>query len=272
MEASEMSPALVKPQAFRGEYLILQVALPGVDPENVGVLLLDPDANRLYSRIRRDMEEFGRDEAFWLVHLADEISQRSQELGAQQYLDWMEATLSNTLLISGRESVPVDNYEKTVDRLYAKHIRSRVLPFLTHLPQYSIEAAAGKFGNQMDVRPEGWVEVLSDTPLTEDMFIVHVAGRSMQPIIPDGSLCVFRHILAPYSGKVLLVAHYGEEGGDRYAVSRYHASSAADCDREGDVAWLHERFTLEPANADYRPWDIPSADKARVLGEFLFVI
>jgi hypothetical protein len=41
---------------------------------------------------------------------------------------------------------------------------------------------------------------------------------------------------------------------------------------EGDAAWLHERFTLESLNPDYKSWDVASAGTVRVLGEFLFVV
>jgi SOS-response transcriptional repressor LexA len=272
MEQNELRMNLQVPQTSPGEYLVLRADLPGVDPENIGILLLDSKANRLYCRMRRDMHEFAEVDADWFEHLADDIREKSQELGAQQYLAWMESTLSNILLISERERIPVDDFEKTAARLYAKHVRPRVLRFRTHLPQYSLEAAAGQFGRQMDVHPEGWIEVCSDVPLAEDMFVTHVVGHSMEPIIPNGSLCAFRHVDGLYSGKVLLVEHYGEQGGDRYAVSRYFPSSSLDHDTEGNEAWLHERFTLEPANPEYKSWDVASADKARVLGEFLFVV
>ena len=67
----------------------------------------------------------------------------------------MESTFSNTVRISKRKRVLIEDYAATTGRLYAKHIRPSVLPFRTHLPQYTLEAAAGKFGKQMDVEPEG---------------------------------------------------------------------------------------------------------------------
>jgi hypothetical protein len=259
-----------------GEFLIVLAALPGAPAQNIGILLLDPDANRLYSRFRRDTEEYAGGEADWFELLADDVIAQSRELGAREYLAWMETTLSHVLRISERESVQVRDYEKAADRLYREHVRPRVLPFRTHLPQYSLAAAAGRFGDQMEVQPEGWIEVHSNIPLTEDMFVTHVVGRSMEPMIPSHSLCAFRTfrtpLAGPYSGRVVLLEHYGEEGGDRYAISRYHPSSNPDSDKKGDKAWLHERITVEPANVQYASWDIASAEKIRVLGEFLFVV
>jgi len=149
-----------------------------------------------------------------------------------------------------------------------------MLHFLTHLPLYSIEAAAGKFGANQLVEAEGWVDVHpGHRVLTKDMFVTHVQGRSMQPKIPDGSLCVFRwNVSLPYDGKVLLLERQGEVGGNRYSVSQYRVSKTVDPHREGDPEWLHERFTLEPLNPEFPSWDVASAEKVNVIGEFVFVV
>jgi SOS-response transcriptional repressor LexA len=150
----------------------------------------------------------------------------------------------------------------------------KILHFQTHLPLYSLEAAAGKFGKKQEVEPEGWVEVQpSHSILTKDMFVTHVEGHSMQPKIPGGSLCAFRsHVSIPYNGKVLLLERYGESGGNRYTVSQYGISNNIDPHKEGDLAWLHERFTLTPLNPEYPPWDIASDEKVNVIGEFAFLV
>jgi hypothetical protein len=265
--------SLPKQQTAKGEYLLVQAALPGAQIENIGILLLDSDSDRLRSRFRRDFEAFAGDEAYWFENLADEVSAKSQELGGQKCLDWMESTLSHAVRISSRFSILVDEYRQTAKRLYVKYIRPKVLPFRTHLPQYSLEAAAGKFGKQMESEPEGWVEVWPETPLTDDMFVTHIKGHSMEPAIPDGSLCVIRsNISGSCDGKVVLVEQYGEAGGNRYTIKRYWTSKNPDPDREGDEAWLHERITLESVNPDYKSWDVASAGTVRILGEFFFVV
>jgi SOS-response transcriptional repressor LexA len=149
-----------------------------------------------------------------------------------------------------------------------------ILQFRTHLPLYSLEAAAGRFGKKQEVEPEGWVEVqASHSILTKDMFVTHVEGRSMQPRIPDGSLCAFRsNVSTPYNGKVVLLEKYGETGGNRYTVSQYRISKNIDPYKEGDREWLHERFMLEPLNPEFPPWDVGSDEKVGVIGEFVFLV
>jgi hypothetical protein len=142
-----------KQQVASGEYVLVQAALPGKQTENIGILLLDSDSDWLHCRFRRDFEAFAGDEAYWFESLADDLSAKSREFGGQKCLEWIESTLSHILRVSPRCSVPVNNYYQTADRLYAKYIRPNVLPFSTHLPLFSLEAAGRKFGKQMQVEP-----------------------------------------------------------------------------------------------------------------------
>lgn len=258
----------------KGQYLLVQSALPNTTLHNIGVLLIDVGSDRLYCRFRRDFEEFAGDEADWFKELPDDISQSADELGAEKCVEWLESTLSNVVRISTRKRVLIEDCAATtVDRLYAKLIRPKVLPFRTHLPQYTLEAAAGRFGRQMVVEPQGWVEVRTDVSLTDDMFVAHVYGHSMEPEIPNVCLCAFRSkIGGSMEGKVLLIEQCNESGGGSYTVKLVHVSKAVDPNQEGDQAWLHQRLTLESTNPDYRSWDVASAEKIRILGEFLFVV
>jgi phage repressor protein C with HTH and peptisase S24 domain len=43
------------------------------------------------------------------------------------------------------------------------------------------------------------------------MFVAQVVGRSMEPLIPDGSLCIFRHgVRGSRQGKRLLIEKFSE--------------------------------------------------------------
>jgi hypothetical protein len=256
------------------EYLIARAALPCAKIRNIGILLLDRKSDELYCRFRRDLDEFAGDESDWFKELPQYILHMARKLGGQKCLEWLESMVSSSLRISERKRVPTEwSAIKTVDVLYAKHIRPKVLRFRTHLPQYSLEAAAGKFGRKMNVDPEGWVEVRTGLPLTEDMFVVHVLGHSMEPTIPDGSLCAFRAITSgPWEGKILLLEAYGEPGGSRHTVKLCHLSKSQDPNGQGEIAWLHHRVTLESVNPAYESWDVASVEKIRPLGEFLFVV
>jgi hypothetical protein len=95
----------------------------------------------------------------------------------------------------------------------------------------------------------------------------------MEPEIPDVCLCAFRSkIVGSQEGKVLLVEHCNESGGGSYTVKVVRRSRDSDPNGRSDPAWLHERLTLQSTNPAYKSWDVPSAEKIRVLGEFLFVV
>jgi SOS-response transcriptional repressor LexA len=257
----------------KGEYVLVQAAVPGARIEDIGVLLIDSESNQLHSRFRRDIQAFAGDEWEWFENLGEDVSKNAERLGGRECLDWMEATLSHILRISERVTVLVDNYHQTAERLYLRYIRPKVLPFRTHLPRYSLQAAAGRFGRQMPVDPEGWTEVWPHVPLTEDMFVSHIKGHSMEPAIPDGSLGVFKgNIVGSSNGKIVLVEQYGEPGGNRYTVKRYRISKNPDSHDEGKHPCLNERITLESINPAYKSWDVSPTAKVRILGEFLFVV
>lgn len=252
-----------------GQYAVVQIAVPGASPLNAGVLLLDPATNRLHIRFRRDWDEIADEEdAEVLEALANDIENKAQEMGGSQLLDWMEEHLSNVIQISDRERVLVDFFESSAARLYRQHVSPKVLSFRTHLPKYSLRAAAGRFGEQMEVEPEDWEETPANLKLTEDMFIAHVVGHSMEPRIPDGSLCVFRYnVVGSRNGKLVLVMHYGETGENRFTIKRYRSVKA-----QSEEGWKHEKIVLEPLNPEYEPWELEENSPIKVLAEFVTVL
>jgi SOS-response transcriptional repressor LexA len=254
-------PAAPAISTARGEYLLVEAAVAGMQSETVGVLLLDPQTNRLYARFRRDWTALFREEedAEYFGALDDDMRVKANELGAAVLLGWLEDTLSHGLRVSGREPVLVDDWERSLTRLYQRHVTAKVLPFRTHLPLYSARAAAGKFGDASEVEPEGWVEIPAGRRLGEDMFVAHVTGRSMEPKIPDGSLCIFRaNPAGSRSGRLVLVENFGEPGENRYTIKRYR--------RDG------QKVILEPLNPAYEAWELDPEARIRVLAEFVDVL
>ena len=114
------------------------------------------------------------------------------ESGAEAFLRTLEDTLSNTLRVTERQAVSVDAFSRVLDRLYREHVEdTQVQQFPTHLPLYSLRAAAGGLGDEMLSEAEDWVPAPEGMRLSPDLFVAHVEGRSMEPRIPDGSLNLF---------------------------------------------------------------------------------
>jgi phage repressor protein C with HTH and peptisase S24 domain len=253
-------------------YFLLELAIPGQDPAPAGVLLHDSAHDRLYVRLRRDWEEIAPGEADMLSLIDSDLAAKAAELGAASLLTYLEDALSNVLRIGERHAVTVADFERSLDRLYLQHVPSTVQEFVTHLPRYSLAVAAGKFLENEEVSGEGWDEAPPGLKLTRDMFTARIVGRSMEPLIPDASLCVFRAgVTGSRQGKLVLVEALGRGSNDRYTVKRYRSEKTRG---QADEEWSHARIRLEPLNPEFEAWDLDPREEAnlRILAEFVQVL
>jgi phage repressor protein C with HTH and peptisase S24 domain len=146
--------------------------------------------------------------------------------------------------------------------------------FNEYLPVYSLAAAAGKFGENMDVQEEGWLKVDITRKLNNKMFIAKVVGHSMEPLISDNSYCIFSSdVVGSRQGKIVLVQHHSIhdlETGGSYTVKKYTSKKKY----KTDGTWEHEEIVLEPINKAYEPILISpeQATDFKVIAEFVDVI
>ena len=195
-------------------YSLLTVELPGQDTVTAGVLLEDPATDRVHIRLRRDWDHIAPEEAEVLSLLEDDLRSKAETSGAKEFFAQMEDTLSNTLRVSDRREAMVENFPRALGRLYRQHVRSGAQPFVTHLPRYSLAVAAGPFLENRTVEEEAWEEAPPSLRLTLEMFVARIVGRSMEPLIPDGSLCVFRRgVTGSRQGRLVLVEALWKAGG-----------------------------------------------------------
>lgn len=261
-----------------GEFALLQLALPGAKPLNAGVFLLDPASGELYTRIRGQWQDVADADDRELLELLDlDIRLKAKEIGGAEFLRSLEDTLSNTLRITPREQVAVTGFAETLARLYSEHVESpapaqNVREFVTHLPMYSLQAAAGRFGEDRAVEPEGWVKAPERLRLNDTMFVARVVGRSMEPRIADGSLCIFRAgVVGSRQGKLVLVERIGAaDTSARYTVKKY-TSTKAPAGKGEEGSWRHTKVRLEPLNPEFEGFDLEEG-KCRVIAEFVQVL
>mgnify|MGYP000921209924 FL=1 len=145
--------------------------------------------------------------------------------------------------------------------------------FVEFLPLYSLKAACGAFGEGQYAEETGWVKVEGLGCLNRNMFVVQARGRSMEPRIPDGSLCVFRaNVVGSRQNKIVLVQHrglYDPDHNGSYTIKTY--TSEKTYDRETGQ-WQHERIVLKPLNPDYNPIVIEEDGDFTVVGEFIGLV
>jgi len=115
----------------------------------------------------------------------------------------------------------------------------------------------------------GWTEV-PGVAVKPGMFVARVTGTSMEPLIPDGSWCLFRPCPAgSREGRIVLVQFAslgaGEDGG-RFTVKKYHSDKTGTAD-----GWRHERIQLLPLNPAFEPITLEPEDAGdlTIVGEYV---
>ncbi len=255
----------------QGEYSLIVSALPGQGNQTIGVLLLDAASDTLHVRLRRDWEKVAsEDDAEVLAELEDDLLLEARDEGGKRVLDRLEQEVSNSIRVTDREAVSVRDFDKTLNDLYRRHVPAQVLAYRTHLPRYSLAVAAGPFlTNPEGIQAEEWVETPPGLKLDENMFIARIQGHSMEPRIPDGSLCVFRkNVVGSRQGRFVLVRNSELADDNQYTVKRYQSEKKEDAD-----GFIQTRIRLESLNPAYPSWDLDEdAEKYQIVGEFVRVL
>ena len=131
-------------------------------------------------------------------------------------------------------------------------------------------AKCGEFTEGREVEPDGWVRVENCGRLYEGMFVVRASGRSMEPKIHDGDLCVMRRYEGgSRNGEIVLAQHresFDPESGGAYSIKKYSSEKVAT----DDGSWRHERIVLHPLNPAYG--DIEMKDGDLVIAALVKVI
>lgn len=253
------------------QYSLLLCETPGHSLTTIGVLLLDPGTDTLYLRLRRDWNSVASEEdAEVLAELEDDLQMQSRDKGGAAVLELLESIASQAVRVSDRESITVRDFDRKLGELYRAHVPAEVLRFETHLPRYSLAVAAGPFlTNPQDIEAEEWIETPADLRLDEDMFVARIQGQSMEPRIPNGSLCVFRrNVVGSRSGRLVLVRSSELADDNQYTVKRYKSEK-----RDTKNGFEQTRIRLESLNPAFPSWDLDEdSEKYQVIAEFVRVL
>src|SRR2546425_9923305 len=102
----------------RARLSLIRLEMPGSDPVHAGVLLLDPDTDRLYVRMRRDWDQIAPDEADVMELLEEDLAAKSAELGGAWLMEHLEESLSHNVTVSDSREMVVEDFDRSLGRLY----------------------------------------------------------------------------------------------------------------------------------------------------------
>ncbi|PWA11330.1 DUF3427 domain-containing protein [Flavobacterium laiguense] len=143
------------------------------------------------------------------------------------------------------------------------------------IPLYDFYAAAGTFSEIQSEKDFTLIEGPENSNTNGDYFACKIVGESMNRVIPNGSLCLFK----PYTGgsrngKIVLVENIDIQDQDfnsAFTIKTY--SSEKVVSKEG---WQHTSIVLRPNSFDtsYKNIIINEENGAemRVVGEFISII
>lgn len=149
-------------------------------------------------------------------------------------------------------------------------------PYVNAVPLYDLRAAAGSFSSLQQVQHENWVPVPDGMPVGKSIFACHIVGESMNKIIPDGAICLFRsNPGGSRNGKIVLVECaeiQDSNAGSHYTVKEYQSFKEQTEDGTENFRILLKPRSTNPALAAIELSNIDDEHRYRVVGEFLGVI
>jgi uncharacterized protein len=166
-----------------------------------------------------------------------------QSINDPQELKQYILNIYQTIMLRGIKGTYVYACDPGLRKYFSKHIpiadqpKGNVIPitrnskiFENAVPLYDMHAAAGGFSDEQVVIDDyELIPVPSNIRLTEDYFAFRVEGESMNRIIPNGSICLFRKERGgSRNGKLVLVElrEVYADTASRFTVKEYRSIKA----------------------------------------------
>lgn len=193
-----------------------------------------------------------------------------------------------TIMLRGIKGTYVYVCNPSLRKYFSNHIpiadspKTNIVPitqklkiFENAVPLFDMYAAAGGFSDeQVQMDDYALIPVPSNVRLTEDYFAFRVEGESMNRIIPNGSICLFRKERGgSRNGKLVLVElrEVYADTASRFTVKEYKSIKA-----QTEDSFEHIKIELLPKSYDDRFEVITlsgdGVQELKVVGEFVQVI
>jgi len=144
------------------------------------------------------------------------------------------------------------------------------------IPYYDLKVAAGNFSEDQIASANKWLELPEDISYSNDYFACKVFGESMNKVIPNGSICLFKKYYGgSRNGEIVLVESSSIQDpdfGSGYTVKEYLSTKVSVSSDE----WRHKAIQLKPLSKDSSFKNIEIFDDElssfKVIGKFVSVL
>ena len=147
--------------------------------------------------------------------------------------------------------------------------------FKNPIPLYDFYAAAGSFSEMQSNNNFTLIEGQKNNNSNNDFFACKIIGESMNRVIPNGSICLFKKYSGgSRNGKIVLVENMNFQDQDfnsAFTIKTY--SSEKEILEEG---WKHSLIVLRPNSSDTSFKNIiineENGNEMRIVGEFIEIL
>jgi superfamily II DNA or RNA helicase/HKD family nuclease len=148
-------------------------------------------------------------------------------------------------------------------------------PLINPIPFYNFYAAAGSFSEMQSNNDFTLIAGPDNLVSNNEYFACKISGESMNRVIPNGSICLFKtYNGGSRNGKIVLVEYSDVQDPDfnsAFTIKTYSSEKVATAD-----SWEHTSIVLRPNSIDstYKNIVIQEAEaqNMRVVGEFVRIL
>jgi DUF2075 family protein len=165
----------------------------------------------------------------------------------------------------------IPRHESDSVNTFSNEQEEEIIPFENSVPLYDLKVAAGSFGDIQNVDEVDWIKVPKEIQPNESLFACQVIGESMNKIIPNGAICLFKKYSGgSRNGQIVLVENTNlqdQDFGSCYTIKEYESKKYQD-----ENGWKHHSIILKPQSYEESYSNIELNDdelnNLRVIGIF----
>jgi uncharacterized protein len=125
----------------------------------------------------------------------------------------------------------------------------KIIPFENSVPLFSLKVAAGEFMSNDILPEEHFILVPDGLKISKDHFACKIIGNSMNKIVQDGQIALFKKYSGGSRNGLMVIAEYYDlqdlDYSSSYTFKEYYSQKVIT-----DEGWSHDKIILKPKSYD----------------------